>query len=109
MNVKEITVAELASKFASKQEETFVLLDVREEWELALASLESALHIPMHQVPERLAELDKDQEIVVMCHHGGRSMQVAQYLAHQGFGNISNLTGGIHIWSMEIDTSISTY
>lgn len=97
--------------FVSRREagEDFVLLDVREPRELAIASIAGALHIPMAQIPARIAELDRDRRVVVMCHSGGRSQAVAGYLQHQGFEKVSNLVGGITRWSREVDPSIPLY
>jgi len=78
------------------------LLDVREPAELVAASVATAVHIPMGDVPARLDELPRDQEIVVMCHVGGRSLRVANFLATQGFQPVTNLTGGIAAWAEEI-------
>jgi len=106
--IKNVSVTELAKAMKSSNS-TLILLDVREPWEIDFASIENSVNIPMNQVPERLSEIPTDKEIVVMCHHGGRSLSVAQFLAHHGFNNISNLTGGIHSWSLEIDQSVPTY
>lgn len=86
-----------------------ILLDVREPQELATCRLEGSLDIPMMQVPQRVAELPRDRTIVVMCHHGGRSMQVTQFLLGQGFDNVLNLDGGIDQWSVQIDPSLPRY
>ena len=86
-----------------------LVIDVREKWELDVASIPDVRHIPMGEVPARLAELDPHQEIVVMCRSGGRSMQVAQFLARNGFENVANLTGGILAWSRDVDPSVSAY
>lgn len=86
-----------------------VLLDVRETAELELAALNFALHIPMGQVPARVDELEPEKTIVVMCHSGGRSMRVAEYLATRGFEKVVNLTGGIDAWSREIDCTVPRY
>ena len=85
------------------------MVDVREKWELDVASIPDVRHIPMGEVPARLAELDPHQEIVVMCRSGGRSMQVAQFLARNGFENVANLTGGILAWSRDVDSSVRAY
>ena len=89
--------------------EDMVLLDVREPRELAVASVPGALHIPMAQVPARLAEIDRDRHVVVICHSGGRSQAVVGFLKHQGYEQVSNLAGGITRWSREIDPSIPVY
>ena len=86
-----------------------MVLDVRENWELGVASIPDTLHIPMNEIPARLAELNKDGEIVVMCRSGGRSMQVAQFLARNGFRSVANLTGGILAWSRDVDASVQPY
>mgnify|MGYP001396112923 CR=1 FL=1 len=85
------------------------VLDVREDWEVATVALEGAKHIPMRQVPERVAELPKDRPLVVMCHHGGRSRQVTGWLRQNGFPQAINLAGGIHAWAEQIDPSMAKY
>ena len=85
------------------------MIDVREKSELDVASIPDVRHIPMGEIPARLAELDPHQEIVVMCRSGGRSMQVAQFLARNGFENVANLTGGILAWSRDVDSSVRAY
>lgn len=86
-----------------------LLLDVREPYELDIARLPGAVHIPMAQIPGRLAELDPASEIVVLCHSGGRSLQVARFLEGRGYARVSNLTGGILRWAQEVDPSLQTY
>jgi rhodanese-related sulfurtransferase len=86
-----------------------VLLDVREPAELALASLASAAHIPMREVPGRLGELARDKPLVVMCHSGRRSYRVAEYLLGSGFTQVFNLRGGIDAWSTQIDSRVPRY
>lgn len=88
---------------------TPLLLDVREPWEVQRCALDGALHIPMGQIQTRLDELDPEQEIVVVCHHGIRSNSVANYLARNGFARLSNLAGGIDAWAREIDKNMVTY
>ena len=89
----------------------FFLLDCREPSEYAIAKLESAVLIPMREIPGRLAELEpvRDQRIVVHCHHGGRSMQVTQWLQQQGFAKVQNMAGGIDAWACEIDSGVARY
>jgi len=86
-----------------------MLLDVREPHEIAAAAVSGTIDIPMRQIPERLAEINADKTIVVMCHGGVRSMQVAAFLAQSGFENVVNLDGGIDAWSREVDSSIPRY
>jgi rhodanese-related sulfurtransferase len=85
-----------------------LIVDVREPWEIATASLAGTLNIPMGDIPSRLTELDPDRETIVMCHHGVRSAQVAMYLARNGFERVLNLAGGIDSWS-EVDPSVPRY
>ena len=90
-----------------------VVLDVREAWEIQTACVTAQgfelVTIPMHLIPPRLQELDRDQPIAVLCHHGARSMQVASFLVQQGFEHVANIAGGIHAWSSQVDASVSTY
>ena len=107
--IQNLNVKSLAELWQSDDKSKPVLLDVREAWEITFANISGSLNIPMNQIPERLNELPKDIHLVIMCHHGGRSQSVAQFLAHNGFNHLSNLVGGIHAWSTEIDSSIATY
>ncbi len=86
-----------------------VLLDVREEWEMARCHLPGSTWIPMGQIMARVSELNKNTETVVICHHGIRSWQVAKFLEREGFGDVINLTGGIDAWAKEIDPAMSVY
>lgn len=86
-----------------------VLLDVREPWEYEKARIEGSRLVPMREVPARMAELEEGKEVVAICHHGGRSMQVAMFLERQGFRSVHNLTGGIDAWSRTVDPSVPTY
>ena len=106
--IKDITPREFLDRRAGGAEMT--LLDVREDWETALAPVPSDIvHIPMGQIPNRLNELDPQRETVVICRAGGRSLQVAQFLAAQGFASVSNLAGGILAWSRDLDSRIPQY
>jgi len=87
-----------------------VLLDVRESWEHETAALPNATLIPMGDIPSRAnTELDPDAPIVVMCHHGARSLNVALWLRDQGFTHAQSLSGGIDAWSRSIDPTIPRY
>src|SRR6202140_5233877 len=85
------------------------ILDVREAYEIFLAPFPGANHIPMGDIPSRLTELDPDQETVVVCHHGIRSAQAAMYPARPGFERVSNLSGGIDLWSVTVDSTVPRY
>ena len=89
--------------------ETLTVLDVREPWEIKLASLPGTLNIPLNDVPARIGELDPHAELVVMCHAGGRSRRAAEFLSARGFTHVANLAGGIDGWSRDIDPDLPTY
>ncbi len=87
-----------------------LLLDVREPWEYNTASLPNSTLIPMAEIPTRApAELDPDQPIVVLCHHGARSLSVTMFLRNLGFDHVQSLIGGIDHWSRTIDPTIPRY
>jgi adenylyltransferase/sulfurtransferase len=85
------------------------IIDVREEFELEISKIDSAIHIPMNQVPKRLDELNPDIEYVVMCRTGVRSSQICEFLSNQNFRSVSNLSGGINEWAKKIDSSLPVY
>lgn len=89
--------------------ETPVLLDVREDWEYQTCHLPDSLHVPMGQIPSRLDEIPADRPVVCICHHGGRSEQVARYLAAQGRESVENLAGGVDAWSLRVDPGMPRY
>ena len=92
-----------------KKQPAPLLLDVREEDEVRLCALPGSLHIPMNLIPLRHNELPDDVPIIVYCHHGIRSLNVAHYLAHVGFENVANLQGGIDAWARQIDPTMARY
>lgn len=106
--IKQMNPQELKQKLDQKNGK-LVVLDVREPWELNVCSLPGALSIPMRAIPARYPELPKDAEIVVVCHHGTRSQQVAYFLERAGFENINNLVGGVAAWARDIDPKMPTY
>jgi rhodanese-related sulfurtransferase len=92
------------------RENTARLIDVRESWEFATASVEGSVLIPMGEIPSRgLAELDRSERLVVMCHHGVRSMNVTAWLRRQGFELVQSMRGGIDAWSREVDPKVARY
>src|SRR5687767_9316917 len=108
--VPELSPTEFAARwpgYATGDE--VVLLDVREHDELALAAVDGALHIPMREIPARIVDLDSGKPLVVMCHSGGRSRRVAEFLQQNGFSNVFNLQGGIDAWSTQIDSRVPRY
>lgn len=94
------------------------VLDVREAGELQTAAIApqaigaaggTLVHIPMSELASRVGELDPEQPVACLCHHGGRSQRVALYLAQQGFARVANIDGGIDAWSREVDASVPRY
>jgi rhodanese-related sulfurtransferase len=104
----EITPEELKGRL--DRAERFTLLDVREPWEFETARIEGARLMPMGEVPSRAhQELDPDNSIIVVCHHGVRSMNVTVWLRQQGFDKAQSMRGGIDAWSRIVDRSVPVY
>ena len=102
----EVTVTEAA--VLAKRPDT-LLLDVREPHEWAVCHVEGSHHFPMGTIPARLADLPRDRPILVLCHHGGRSMRVTQFLRANDFPLVSNVEGGIEAWAEIVDPSLPRY
>lgn len=107
--MQQITAPELAALLADPAREQPLLLDVRENWEFETCRIAGSTQIPMNLIPVRVTEIDDVREVVCICHHGARSMQVAAFLERNGFDNVTNLTGGIHAWAVQVDPSMPTY
>ena len=107
--MEQITAPELAAWLADDARPSPVLLDVRENWEFETCRIEGSQQIPMNTIPARIDDLDEDATIVCICHHGARSLQVAAYLERHGFGKMVNLTGGIHAWALQVDSTMAKY
>ena len=104
----EITVDQLKALLAT--EHPPLLLDVREPWEHATAHIEPSTLIPMNDIPGRAhQELDEEAHLLVLCHHGMRSLSVASWLRQQGFNKAQSVSGGIDAWSRTIDPTIPRY
>jgi rhodanese-related sulfurtransferase len=111
MSLPSIRVDELADFVAG--EPGALLLDVREPWEVALAAIAlpgtGSLHIPMQEIPGRLAEVPAAQPVVCICHHGARSAQVVAFLLQRGHPRVYNLAGGVDAWSTQVDPAVPRY
>ena len=105
----QITPEQLATWLADAGRNSPQLLDVREPWEFQTCHIAGSQLLPMGEIPQRLAELDPNAEVVVICHHGGRSMQVAAFLEKQGFSRVSNLAGGVDGWARRVDPAMPVY
>lgn len=104
--MRDLGPSELADYLSAAQP---LLLDVREPWEYNICHIEGSQLLPMGQIPSRLNDLDPDGEVVVICHHGIRSRQVAMYLEHMGFTKVINLARGIDGWAREVDRDMAVY
>ena len=86
------------------------LIDVRELWEYQTAHIESSILMPMGEVPARAhQELDPDDRLLILCHHGARSLSVTNWLRQQGFDAAQSVAGGIEAWSRSVDPKIPRY
>ena len=106
-SLPEISPQELKQKL--DENDLVFLLDVREQSEFDIVHLEEAQLIPLNTLPHHIDSLPSDQEIVVYCHHGQRSLYATAYLHQNGFTEAKNLIGGIDQWAAEIDTTLRRY
>lgn len=107
--MRQIRPDQLAARLADDTQSAPLLLDVREPWEFQICHIGGSQLMPMSSVPARLAELERDRETVVICHHGGRSAQVCMFLEHQGFDKVINLAGGVAGWAAQVDPRMPQY
>ena len=107
--MKQLSATELAAWLADARREKPLLLDVREPWEWQAARIEGSQHIPMRELPGRVAEIERGREVVAICHHGARSMQVAMFLERNGYSNTYNLSGGVDAWAKTVDPKMPVY
>jgi rhodanese-related sulfurtransferase len=105
--IEDLSPREVADRLNS--EDAPLLVDVREGWERDLATIPGALPIRMADVPLRLDELPRERAIVVHCHHGARSYEVARWLEAHGYERLANLAGGIDAWSHDVDPAVPRY
>jgi rhodanese-related sulfurtransferase len=107
--LRNISPAELAAWLADSGREKPVLLDVRQPWEFQTCHIAESLLVPMSEIPARVGELEPREPLVVICHHGARSMQVAMFLEKQGFSAVNNLAGGVDAWARTVDPAMPVY
>lgn len=103
------TISPKELKARLEKGDKLVLLDVREQWEFDLAKVNGSTLIPLGTLPQSLSKLNRDSEIVAICHHGMRSADATNFLLQQGFQNVKNLVGGIDAWSAQVDGSVPRY
>lgn len=105
--IKQVTPEKL--KVSLDEDSSILLLDVREPWEYEICHIDGSMNLRMINIPSSIGELDPESETVVICHHGIRSMQVANYLADQGFNKVTSLEGGVDAWAKSIDQTMPQY
>jgi adenylyltransferase/sulfurtransferase len=103
------TISPVELKARIDKGDKLVLLDVREQWEFDLAKINGSTLIPLGTLPQSMGKLNRDSEIVAICHHGMRSADATNFLLQQGFSNVKNLVGGIDAWSAQVDRSVPRY
>jgi rhodanese-related sulfurtransferase len=106
--VDSISPVELKGKLQAESG-NLLLLDVREPFEFEICRIRDSLNVPLGQISRRSGELDEDREIVVICHHGMRSLQAALWLEQNGFSNVFNLSGGIEAWANDVEPDMPRY
>jgi rhodanese-related sulfurtransferase len=107
--IRQIAPLDLASWRNDPARSAPVLVDVREPWEFERCRIEGSIPIPLGQIPARAAELPPGAELVLVCHHGGRSQQAAVWLERNGHANVHNLQGGVEGWALEVDPAMPRY
>jgi rhodanese-related sulfurtransferase len=103
----ELSVEEVKQRLDDEQD--FVLLDCREHDEVRLATIAGSRHVPLGELSVRLHELDPDDDIVIYCHRGRRSLNLAMTLQAHGFSKVKSMRGGIHAWSDRVDNAVPKY
>ena len=106
--MKSLSVRELADWLADSSRPPPQLLDVREPWEYQICRIEGSQLLPIREVAQNWQSIEQDQPVVCICHHGGRSAQVALFLERQGV-TAFNLAGGVDAWARQVDASMATY
>jgi rhodanese-related sulfurtransferase len=107
MNDLEVMPREVKQRL--ERGEKLLLVDVREPHEHAICHIEGATLIPMGTIPANLQRLDTDEDVICFCHHGMRSLDVANWLRTQGVKTAKSMTGGIDRWSVEVDPKVPRY
>jgi rhodanese-related sulfurtransferase len=107
--IARIAPSELAAWRADTARPQPMIVDVREPWELERCRIEGSQHVPLRELPARLADLPDDRDLVLVCHHGNRSFQAAMWLSQNGFPHVHNLEGGIDAWARLVEPSMPRY
>jgi rhodanese-related sulfurtransferase len=107
--IPQLGPAELLKWRADADDVPPLLIDVREPWEFEYCRIEGSVSIPLAQLPRRLGEVPHDRPLVIVCHHGNRSMHAAAFLRHSGFARVHNLRGGVEEWAAEVEPTMRRY
>ena len=107
--IRDLDPAELARWRADEGRKPPLVVDVREPWEVERCALPGIVHVPMRELPARIGELPRERDVVVVCHHGVRSRQVAHYLVRLGYMAVWSLTGGVAAWADQVDPAMPRY
>jgi rhodanese-related sulfurtransferase len=107
--IEQLHAQDLHSWLADATRAKPVVLDVREPWEHEVCAIPDSQLLPMQQIPAHVQDLPTDADIVVVCHHGVRSLQVAQFLKQSGLERVFNLSGGIAAWAEQVDPDMPRY
>jgi rhodanese-related sulfurtransferase len=107
--IESLTVTALREWLADPNRSAPYLLDVREPWEFERCHLSLSQLLPLQDIPQRWSELPQDRDIVVICHHGMRSLQAAQFLQSAGLTRLFNLSGGVDAWAAQVDPAMPRY
>ena len=107
--IGDVVPVELRAWQQDASREPPVVLDVREPWEVAQCRIEGSVTVPMAMLPQAIGRLPRDRPIVVVCHHGVRSLHAAAWLARAGFADVHNLRGGIAAWANDVEPSMKRY
>lgn len=113
MSLQQVSVEQLATLMVTQGEDNIQLIDVREPQEVAIAEISGFINLPLSQYEQWANQIhqkfDRNQETLVLCHHGVRSAQMCHWLQQQGFTKVKNIIGGIDAYSLAIDSSIPRY
>lgn len=107
--IPQVTPKVLAAWRDDPAREAPLVVDVREPWETAICAIAGSQLTPMAQLPAAVATLPRDRDIVLVCHHGGRSMHAGMWLRAQGFQRVHNLQGGVAAWATDVDPAMPRY
>jgi rhodanese-related sulfurtransferase len=107
--MRQLSASQLKDWLADAGRTRPLLLDVREPWEFETCRIAGSLSMPMRGIPARYHELKRDEDIVMVCHHGARSFQAGMFLEQVGFSSITNLQGGVAAWARDVDPAMPTY